>query len=331
MIFNFSVPVGALTEISPIMVPITPDGKKDFPLAMVGRGTYVVGATVQDSPHSPEVSNLHIGSFCSLATDVTMMINMNHDYLSVSTSAYFSNPDHFKIRRKGQLIIQNDVWIGHHVIIMSGVTIGHGAVIAAGTVVAKDVPPYAIVAGNPQRIIKYRFSEDQIARLLSIGWWNWSYSELDRHRPWFEKSIDAFIDRFSGEAHERMISSPLNIERKGNAYLFFPDFFEPYSVWERVIGEYHARFTAGDDVTLILRIKQDDRFAQKLALLASLETGSDPDILIINDDLPEERALFQHADCFITTRSKDTIRLIEYADRARVRVLSGVDLPVFES
>src|SRR5579871_405409 len=97
MIFNFSIQPGELAEPSVIRAPIASNGVADFPLVVAGRWTQVVGASVQDSPLYPEISNVHIGAFCSLATDITMMINMNHDYLSVSTSAYFPNPGNFKI------------------------------------------------------------------------------------------------------------------------------------------------------------------------------------------------------------------------------------------
>ena len=74
---------------------------------------------------------------------------------------------------KGNIIIENDVWIGAKSTIMSGVKIGNGAVIGATATVTKDVPPYAIVVGNPGKIVKYRFTEKQIELLLKISWWNW--------------------------------------------------------------------------------------------------------------------------------------------------------------
>ena len=128
--------------------------------------------------------------------------------------------------------------------IMSGVKIGNGAVVAAGTVVTKDVPPYAIVGGSPQKIIKYRFEPDQIEKLLAIRWWNWSYSELKNQRPWFRKDIATFVNQFYKNAEDQSSAKPLSIERKGTAFLFLPDFFEPYSVWERVLAEYRSAFTA---------------------------------------------------------------------------------------
>ncbi|WP_281040324.1 MULTISPECIES: CatB-related O-acetyltransferase [unclassified Mesorhizobium] len=75
---------------------------------------------------------------------------------------------------RGPIVVGHDVWIGARAIIMSGVTIGNGAVIGAGSVVTKDVPPYAIVAGSPARIIRYRFSPDVVDRIQASEWWTWS-------------------------------------------------------------------------------------------------------------------------------------------------------------
>lgn len=79
---------------------------------------------------------------------------------------------------KGEVFIGNDVWIGSDAKIMSGVTIGDGAVIGANSLVTKDVPPYAIVGGNPAKVIKYRFDEETITKFLEIKWWNWGYEYI---------------------------------------------------------------------------------------------------------------------------------------------------------
>ena len=82
---------------------------------------------------------------------------------------------------KGDVIIGNDVWIGEDALILSGVTVGDGAVIGARTVIAKDVEPYAVMVGNPARIIKKRFSDEIISQLLAIAWWNWSTEKIREH------------------------------------------------------------------------------------------------------------------------------------------------------
>jgi acetyltransferase-like isoleucine patch superfamily enzyme len=78
-------------------------------------------------------------------------------------------------------VLTNDIWIGANAIIPGGIHIGTGAIVAAGAVVVKDVPPYAIVGGNPAKIIRYRFTEDQIKALLDSEWWNWPIKKIRQH------------------------------------------------------------------------------------------------------------------------------------------------------
>jgi len=124
-----------------------------------------------------------IGRYCSIAGSVRAM-NRNHPLHFCSTHAFFFNPALGMVAQDPleytPLQIGSDVWIGHNAIIMPAVTsIGHGAVIAAGAVVNKDVPPYAIIVGNPARIVRYRFAPAQIERLLQQKWWEKPLSELD--------------------------------------------------------------------------------------------------------------------------------------------------------
>jgi len=126
--------------------------------------------------------NTKIGRYCSIATSVRIM-NRNHPMNFKSMHAFFFNPalkicEHDPIEYIS-LNVGNDVWIGHNAIIMPNVKeIGHGAVIAAGAVVNKNVPPYAVVVGNPARVVRYRFSEKVIEELLASKWWDKSIEEI---------------------------------------------------------------------------------------------------------------------------------------------------------
>ena len=96
---------------------------------------------------------------------------------------------------RGDIVIGSDVWVTFGSYILSGVTIGDGAVVATGAVVAKDVPPYAIVGGNPAKVIKYRFTEEQIAALLEIKWWDWPEEEVREAVPYLaHEDVDRFIE-----------------------------------------------------------------------------------------------------------------------------------------
>ena len=123
-----------------------------------------------------------IGRYCSIAS-TAYALNRNHPMEYKSTHAFFFNPS-LKYSKKDNiefipLKIGNDVWIGHNAIIMPHVReIGDGAVIAAGAVVNKDVPPYAVVVGNPSRAVRYRFSKETIEKLLEEKWWEKSMEEI---------------------------------------------------------------------------------------------------------------------------------------------------------
>ena len=95
---------------------------------------------------------------------------------------------------KGDIIIDNDVWIGYEAVIMAGVHIGDGAVIAARAVVTKDVPPYTIVGGTPARKIRMRFEEETIAKLQQIQWWNWPVEKIRQSLPYI---MNGTVDRLT--------------------------------------------------------------------------------------------------------------------------------------
>jgi len=135
--------------------------------------------------------DLRIGRFCSIADNVTVFLGGDHhlDWISL----YPFDPKHPSWRQarrgspclvsKGDVTIGNDVWIGSGATIMPGVTIGDGAAIGAGSVVTRDVEPYTIIAGNPARPIRKRFSEADIGRLLEIRWWDWPENRIRRSIP----------------------------------------------------------------------------------------------------------------------------------------------------
>ena len=144
-----------------------------------------------------------IGRYCSISWGVQVMA-LNH-HLSFASTSSFSYDPHFVIFRKcleddavesfsrygGQPsrpnridapVIGHDVWIGQDVLLARGITLGTGCVIAAGAVVTRSVPPYAIVGGNPARLIRYRFPEDIVSRLLGSAWWSYKISDFARLR-----------------------------------------------------------------------------------------------------------------------------------------------------
>jgi len=142
--------------------------------------------------------DLEIGSFCSIASGLTI-VSGQHPGVAFPCVSHFPFREHGwgeypPSRHDGEVVIGNDVWIGQGVTIMEGVRVGDGAVLAASAVVVKDVPPYAMVAGNPGVVKKLRFSQDQIERLLAIAWWEWPDEKIRAALPKMA-DIEGFLGR----------------------------------------------------------------------------------------------------------------------------------------
>ena len=150
--------------------------------------------------------HVHLGKYNSIGRDCTFFLHANHRHDWITTTSQLWGPVtpeiadmHMQMGHpscKGDIIVENDVWIGAKSTIMSGVKIHNGAVIAATSTVTKDVPPFAIVGGNPARVIKFRFNEYQIESLLRIAWWNWTEDRIKTEAmTLWSDNINEFIDR----------------------------------------------------------------------------------------------------------------------------------------
>tara|TARA_B110001452_G_scaffold96915_1_gene80188 strand:+ start:3253 stop:3738 length:486 start_codon:yes stop_codon:yes gene_type:complete len=152
---------------------------------------------------------LIVGKYSSIGPDVSIILGGNHRHDWITTSqlpaetfqAYKKFPKAKDIKNfiysKGDIIIGNDVWIGAKSIILSGLKIGDGAVIAAGSVVSSDIKPYTIVAGNPAREVKKRFSNDVIEKLLTIKWWDFSDERVNEFSELLcSENIEVFLRKF---------------------------------------------------------------------------------------------------------------------------------------
>ena len=126
---------------------------------------------------------LYIGSFCSIATNVMFILDADHYTSNISTFPFKVKfmGEKYEGVSKGDIIVDDDVWIGYGATVMSGVHIGQGAVVAACAVVTKDVPPYAIVGGVPAKVIKYRFEPEMIEELLKVDYSKLSKEMIEEH------------------------------------------------------------------------------------------------------------------------------------------------------
>jgi acetyltransferase-like isoleucine patch superfamily enzyme len=163
-----------------------------------GKYTYGTPNVITDQNNA----KLYVGKFCSIAGNVKIYLGMNHrtDWITtypfghIYTNIFntFNGAGHPS--SKGDVIIGNDVWIGNDVTIMSGIKIGNGAVIAANSHVVRDVEPYTVIGGNPAKQIKYRFTKEQIEKLMEIKWWDWDDDKINRYAPLLcSNNIDDFI------------------------------------------------------------------------------------------------------------------------------------------
>jgi len=164
----------------------------------IGEHTYGMPGLIEEGR-----SKLRIGRFTSIANGVLLSfgdhrIDTVSSYPFIALKNYWPSAplyatDHVS---KGDIVIGNDVWLGTDSFIVSGVTIGDGAVVAAKCVVTKDIPPYAVVAGCPGRIVRFRFSETVIQDLLRIRWWDWPEEIIDEYLPMIVSSdVPAFITK----------------------------------------------------------------------------------------------------------------------------------------
>jgi virginiamycin A acetyltransferase len=170
--------------------------------------------TYYDDPAGPEAfarnilyhfafegDRLRIGRFTAIATGVRFIMNgANHRMDGLTTYPFPIFPSwrnsfdgEMDFPSRGDTVIGHDVWLGYDSLLLPGITIGDGAVVGARAVVTKNVPPYTIVAGNPARIIRQRFSDQTIQRLLALAWWNWPIDKITRAIPLLSAGNEASI------------------------------------------------------------------------------------------------------------------------------------------
>ena len=168
-------------------------------------------------PDRSDVDKLIIVSFCSIGSGVSFIMagNQGHQSEWISTFPFHFMPE-FEIfqdakngyEAAGDTVVGNDVWIGSEAMIMAGVKIGHGAIIGSRALVTKDVEPYTIVGGSPAKPIRKRFSEEEIAWLLEMNWWDWSDEMLKEAMPLMtEKSVKDLYSFWKSKRNSSLVIS----------------------------------------------------------------------------------------------------------------------------
>ncbi|MFV4942178.1 CatB-related O-acetyltransferase [Lactobacillus delbrueckii subsp. lactis] len=171
-------------------------------ISFLGNYTYG-GGQVNINRFCDDDSKISIGHCCSIAGDVNFLLGGGHNYKTVSSFPFKAILDgEGEALSKGDIVLDDDVWVGYRATILSGVHIGQGAVVAAGAVVTKDVPSYAIVGGVPAKVIKYRFSPEVIEQLMQLDYGKLTDELIHRH----EKELYTPIDQKSPEEIEQLLS-----------------------------------------------------------------------------------------------------------------------------
>ena len=341
MRIKLNIPENSVQTDMPYMSDVLGE-QKNFPVLAIGRDSYIEEAWADAVFDTNMIYNVQVGRYTSIAGDVKMIIDLNHDYKRVCQGRISGVAYHrpHLIRRKGQVIIMNDCWIGNGVIILGGITIGNGAVVAAGAVVTKDVPPYAIVAGNPAKVIGYRFEPEQIAALNKIRWWNWTVEKVRAASELLLDEIDPFIERYLPEAEQEIARIPQveinsiekNFTGEDKRLLYIPDFEQDYPTYPRVIDAF-VRSYANTICELLLYVREDAFVPDKLAVLDRLfDQYADVDcyVNVYVGNLEDERGLFAQSDAYITNRSLDNVKHMDMADFYGIPVISSVDRPIFK-
>lgn len=333
----------SITETQQLYYNLVPDRK--FKVLTIGKDSYIVKAVVETGLNmdtkinqNAGVYNLQVGKYSSLAEDVLFMIDINHDYLSVAQGCVSELKDattEVKIKRKGQILIENDVWIGHGVTIMNGVTVHNGAVVAANSTVTKDVPPYAIVAGNPAKIVKYRFAEEIITKLLKISWWNWDSEMISARSEDFKGTISDFVEKYYKEADEKhnerlLLENPVSSMGSGDKYLLVPDFTDNYLLYLKIMREFCKHFDNAE-TQLVIYLEQnvvEVGFKIISRILEELEEYT-VYVQIIDGTTCSIEQVIPNVDKYITDRGINTMYRVELAEKYNVEIISGVDIPIF--
>ena len=324
--------------------------KNSFRILWIDKGSYVADMDFTSGTLNCRDIGchcVHIGKYTSIANDFKIIVDMNHDYhslwqgvvpeLALPEEGRHGNGQTFRrIIRKGQVLIGNDAWIGDDVTILGGVRIGDGAVIAAGAVVVKDVPPYAIVGGNPAKIIKYRFPEETVERLRRIAWWDWDGKKIHECREDMYGEVEDFAIKYDLTIQTLSRKSGQFIERLGKpdtpVFVYFMDFDDDYPVYKHVITSFLREYPNAEAELVLCYNAQSEEDTQKMQELISIlekQTCMNALVNVYGISVSDEEGIMSEADYYITNRDCRTLGRVSYADRYQVKILSGVDIPLF--
>lgn len=306
----------------------------------LGPGSYLVSGSLE---YGSLDCHVLVGRYCSLGYRLKFIVGLNHNGKEATTYPFrdLLHPtddgavNHYRESNHYQIVIGNDVWIGADVTILGGVRIGNGAIVGSGAVVAKDVPSYAVVAGNPARVMKYRFPQEIIDKLQEIKWWNWPAEKIKDNLLFLEnpENLARLFNPAAGtEAGKGFAESILSLrQEKDFVYGFLADFDAGRPIWKQVLRQYIERFSAGDRVVLLFASPETSKHKKIMdGIQAELvKRKSAPMVALINGAgkiLPE---FVRSLDCFITAREDISSQCVDFAAGHDIRIAYGLDDDLF--
>lgn len=327
-----------------------------FAGAYVGVGTYCCGLEVDNGIEFQNLEegflyNLQIGRYNSIAEDSSIMIGRTHNTRAVESGAlslFFKQKNceplwkPLNFIQKGSIVIQNDVYIGNQVRIMPNVVIRNGAVIAANSHVVSNVPPYAIVGGNPAKIIGYRFPKEIIEKLQIIRWWDWDESKLLENSKYFTEDLDEFCDRFFDEENQKFITFLNNksVQYPEDTYFAFVDFYENYANYIYIWESFLDAFSHDETKRLIFFVQADSNihisdevWNNMREIIDKINRSSDIKckVDIKCGNLEEAENVFAQCHHYLISRTFWAVHFSCLADLLNIEILSGVDRRLYFS
>lgn len=274
-----------------------------------------------------------------ISFDVVFEIGQNHPMYSASTYPFRAIPllapgiidNPYTLDNPYHIILGNDVWVGRGAMFLSGVRVGNGAIIGAGAVVRKDVPPYAIVIGNPARIVKYRFSKKTIAQFQRIKWWNWPFEKILEHIDEMDNG-EVFAEHYDRELPETQTDATDTLKKlraKGKdifSYTIDPKDTKP--TWEGVVDQYLFNFNKYTEAVLVLRaLSGSEEILRQIKekLSSSRDNALHPEVFLYNDDDITSMELMRYTDVYLVGASPHHIYDMDWVDNFGIVVRSAFD------
>lgn len=347
MKYCFSIEPGQIDKEYRMLVETT--GYRKYTAAFIGPYTYCWNTCIDNglefsAPDGRLYYDLQIGSFNSIGNNLCLCFGKNHNIKRVSSGALdlFFKMNQIDIDgskssfdQKGDIIIQNDVWMGENVTIMPNVIVKNGAVIARNSHVVSDVPPYAVVGGNPAHVIGYRYEKEQIQKLQQIQWWYWDTDKMIENTDHFTEDIDGFCNRFYEEARDEYETYVFNRKRVKDTYFVFVDYYEEYRAFPYVLTDFLDIYSKNTEKRLILFVRDDHRdevlddgFLGELLTIVDDIAGSSQIVCSVEvrrGSFLDAKKAFLECSHFITTRTYDTVYFTCLADLLGIEIISGVD------